>query len=33
VSTEAYFTETDKNVITALIDYQTMSPWQLTDVN
>lgn len=33
VKTEAYLTDTEKNVTTAAIDYQTLTPWQLTDIN
>ncbi|NEP50817.1 MAG: RHS repeat-associated core domain-containing protein, partial [Moorea sp. SIO3C2] len=33
VETEAYITDTEKNVTVAAIDYQTLSPWQLTDIN
>jgi RHS repeat-associated protein len=33
VKTEAYITDTEKNVTTAAIDYQTLNPWQLTDMN
>lgn len=28
-----HLSETQKNITTALIDYNTMQPWQLTDVN
>ena len=33
VQTEAYITDTVTNVIKADIDYQTLTPWQLTDKN
>ena len=33
VQTEAYITDTEKNVTTAVIDYHTLTPWQLTDMN
>ncbi|MCC5633838.1 DUF2431 domain-containing protein [Nostoc sphaeroides CHAB 2801] len=33
IQTEAYITDTLKNVIKADIDYQTLTPWQLTDMN
>ena len=33
VQIESYITDTEKNVITAEIDYHTLSPWQITDEN
>ncbi|MBW4680589.1 MAG: hypothetical protein KME19_10790 [Microcoleus vaginatus WJT46-NPBG5] len=33
VKAEGYITDTEKNVTTAAIDYHTLTPWQLTDIN
>ncbi|WP_019500353.1 SpvB/TcaC N-terminal domain-containing protein [Pseudanabaena sp. PCC 6802] len=33
IKTEAYLTDTEKNVTTASIDYHNLAPWQLTDEN
>jgi RHS repeat-associated protein len=33
VQIENYITDTEKNVITAEIDYRTLTPWQITDEN
>ncbi|NEQ34877.1 MAG: sugar-binding protein [Okeania sp. SIO3I5] len=33
VQTELYITDTEKNVMRAEIDYHTLTPWQLIDIN
>jgi RHS repeat-associated protein len=33
VTIEAYITDTEKNVTRSLIDYHTLTPWQVTDMN